>query len=247
MNCDQVFDILTRGPFPTGESCDERVERHLLACPDCRRLAAALQPAVELFEEAVTPEESRELPGYWGELFATANESSTARVQPAKRVLTALRPSRERTIEEATSRWSFVWRFAAVLLLGACLGAMLRGLDLEEHAARLAAGGSEPPKVQAAPVAAEQPEETPLLPAARTRQRGSLVHSLGMATACLKLVSWEPAALTVHLDSDAPNLMAEVELSSMSCCTECHSATSQVRVAEPVALNVSRSCMLCHQ
>jgi hypothetical protein len=28
MNCDQVFDVLTRGPFPTGEPSDEPVEHH---------------------------------------------------------------------------------------------------------------------------------------------------------------------------------------------------------------------------
>lgn len=244
MNCDQVFDILTRGPFPTGTACDERVERHLLACPDCRRLAAALQPAVELFEEAVTPEESRDLPGYWGELFATAHESPPARVQPARRVLTALRPKRARISDKSVSRWSIVYRFAAVLLLGACLGALLRGLELEKHAQRLVTGEGDPPLALA-----ESPEEehATMLPIGPSKQRGSLVHSLGMATACLKLVSWEPAALTVHLDSESPNLMAEVELTSMSCCTECHSAESKVRVSEPVALNVSRSCMLCHQ
>src|SRR5258707_616664 len=65
MNCDQVFDILTRGPFPTGTPCDTGVEAHLAACRECRRLAEALRPALELFQEAVGPEESRDLPGYW--------------------------------------------------------------------------------------------------------------------------------------------------------------------------------------
>ena len=65
MNCDQVFDILTRGPFPTGTPCDAGVEAHLDACGECRRLAEALRPALELFQEAIGPEESRDLPGYW--------------------------------------------------------------------------------------------------------------------------------------------------------------------------------------
>ena len=46
MNCDQVFDILTRGPFPTGTSCDTPVEAHLNTCAECRRLAEALRPAL---------------------------------------------------------------------------------------------------------------------------------------------------------------------------------------------------------
>jgi hypothetical protein len=67
MDCEQVFKILTRGPFPTGEAWDEQVENHLENCADCWRLAEALRPALEVFQEAVPPAESRELPGYWGD------------------------------------------------------------------------------------------------------------------------------------------------------------------------------------
>jgi hypothetical protein len=67
MDCDQVFMILTRGPFPTGEPWDEQVESHLETCSDCWRLAEALRPALEIFQEAVPPSEGRDLPGYWGD------------------------------------------------------------------------------------------------------------------------------------------------------------------------------------
>ena len=67
MECDQVFKILTSGPFPTGEPWDEQVEAHLEACAECWRLAEALRPALEVFQEAVPPAESRNLPGYWGD------------------------------------------------------------------------------------------------------------------------------------------------------------------------------------
>jgi len=67
MDCEQVFMILTRGPFPTGEPTDEEVEEHLETCADCWRLAEALRPALEVFQEAVPPAESRDLPGYWGD------------------------------------------------------------------------------------------------------------------------------------------------------------------------------------
>ena len=58
MDCDQVFMILTRGPFPTGEAWDEQVEAHLETCAECWRLAEALRPALEVFQEAVPPAES---------------------------------------------------------------------------------------------------------------------------------------------------------------------------------------------
>jgi hypothetical protein len=73
MDCDQVFMILTRGPFPTGEIWDEDVETHLETCGDCWRLAEALRPALEVFQEAVPPAESRDLPGYWGDARPVAS------------------------------------------------------------------------------------------------------------------------------------------------------------------------------
>jgi hypothetical protein len=81
MDCDQVFMILTRGPFPTGEAWDEDVEVHLETCGDCWRLAEALRPALEVFQEAVPPAEGRDLPGYWGD----ARPSSTAVAQLVSR------------------------------------------------------------------------------------------------------------------------------------------------------------------
>ena len=63
----KCFMILTRGPFPTGEAWDEEVEAHLETCAECWRLAEALRPALEVFQEAVPPAEGRDLPGYWGD------------------------------------------------------------------------------------------------------------------------------------------------------------------------------------
>lgn len=72
MDCDQVFMILTRGPFPTGEAWDEHVETHLEKCASCWQLAEALRPALEVFQEAVPPAEGRDLPGYWGDARPTS-------------------------------------------------------------------------------------------------------------------------------------------------------------------------------
>jgi hypothetical protein len=91
MDCNQVFTILTRGPFPTGEPWDEDVEAHLEVCSDCWRLAEALKPALEIFQEAVPPAESRDLPGYWGDarpagMVLSDLSRSTARVATASSV-----------------------------------------------------------------------------------------------------------------------------------------------------------------
>ena len=94
MNCDQVFMILTRGPFPTGEPWDEEVESHLETCSECWRLAEALRPALEVFQEAVPAAESRDLPGYWGDARPAASIIA-ALTGPAAR--TALASSVRRT------------------------------------------------------------------------------------------------------------------------------------------------------
>ena len=61
MNCDHVFDILTRAPFPAGEASDADVEHHLRACHECRQLAEALRPAVDLFHESIPSDESKRI------------------------------------------------------------------------------------------------------------------------------------------------------------------------------------------
>lgn len=66
ISCDDVFMVLTRGPFPTGHTSDAVVEAHLNVCTGCRQLAEALRPIEELVPEMVTPEESRSLPSYGG-------------------------------------------------------------------------------------------------------------------------------------------------------------------------------------
>jgi hypothetical protein len=83
--------ILTRGPFPTGEPWDELVEAHLETCGDCWRLAEALRPALEVFQESVPPAESRDLPGYWGDarpasLSGAVGTSRTALAAGVRRI-----------------------------------------------------------------------------------------------------------------------------------------------------------------
>jgi hypothetical protein len=91
MDCDQVFMILTRGPFPTGAAWDEDVESHLETCGDCWRLAEALRPALEVFQEAVPPAEGRDLPGYWGEARPASAAMSDLANGSARTTVTSLR------------------------------------------------------------------------------------------------------------------------------------------------------------
>lgn len=71
--------VLTSGPFPAGNSSDVAVEEHLEACDDCWRIAEALRPAHDVFEESVPACEGRDLPGYWGDALPTG--TAVAQIQ----------------------------------------------------------------------------------------------------------------------------------------------------------------------
>ena len=66
MNCDLVFEILTRGPFPAGQPTDASVELHLRGCYECRQLAEALRPATSLIHEAIDEPSSSSIPSSLG-------------------------------------------------------------------------------------------------------------------------------------------------------------------------------------
>lgn len=105
VDCDNVFDRLTRGPFPSGEEDDSAVEGHLSVCHECRRLAEALRPAVSLLHEAYADEQisDERLPAYHG----TPDRST------------------DRAITRASGgQWSLGWQLVAASLLGVMIGSL---------------------------------------------------------------------------------------------------------------------------
>ena len=133
MDCDQVFMILTRGPFPTGELWDEDVEAHLETCADCWRLAEALRPALEVFQEAVPPAESRDLPGYWGDARPAASivaelGRSTTRLATSADVRRATQVFADRREQSLSTRVSPEMLRAMVLASTLTATAVGRGL-----------------------------------------------------------------------------------------------------------------------
>jgi hypothetical protein len=227
MNCDQVFDILTRGPFPTGTACDTAVEIHLGGCPECHRLAEALRPAIELFQEAIGPEESRDLPGYW---CAVATDRSQPVVSYTRAVEPRPAPTQEWSSASVVRGFSSVsaWRMVAMLMLGVTLGtlaAMRFNVD----------NFSIPPFSHAAGSAMSAPEGRPRLTPAQ--------HS---ALAVL------PAACTRNRPVSAPRytvrgdqLLAQANLDNLTCCSNCHNAHSDMVPHEATAV-VAQRCQLCH-
>jgi hypothetical protein len=133
MDCDQVFMILTRGPFPTGEPTDEYVEDHLEACGDCWRLAEALRPAHEVFQEAVPPYEGRDLPGYWGDARPASSSvspltSTAARISPTMGQRTVVPAYGPQPRVRPTSNW--LSELLPVVAMASALTAVVVGLLL---------------------------------------------------------------------------------------------------------------------
>jgi hypothetical protein len=227
MNCDQVFDVLTRGPFPTGTSCDVPVEAHLSRCADCRRLAEALRPAIELFQEAVDPEESRDLPGYWCGAPSEAQRASVSYAAQAEPRTMGARV--EASKSPATSALAgTAWRMAAMVVLGVTLGALANARWVLDGSSFSGFGGG----ASIAPLADRDDEG-----------RANLVERLGLAVlpaACFRRADGSP-----HEPAGGEQLVAGIDLSNLNCCSGCHHAGSEL-AAKAATAKVAASCQLCH-
>jgi hypothetical protein len=253
ISCDEVFDVLTRGPFPTGRPSDGVVEAHLCQCTECQRLAEALRPAVELFE-AVAPEESRTLPSYGGRLRSTSAplpwEATLAEALPAnsKPELNHSRPpERQNLLATLLSGPCPVnlARFATAALLGAVVigsAYQLSAPHLQSFAKQFrgAKSGSElvnakgHPKVDVRDVFVFLPQNC-LLPPPGVETEDSSVN--GEESNLLQLASAGDQSTLIYNDK--------------VCCTKCHTSDSKLLKLLSPALKratpfVSQHCRICH-
>jgi len=129
MNCDHVFEVLTRGPFPSGDPSDQAVEAHLAGCHDCRRLAEALRPALDLFHESLADERTG-LPGYLGEQTRGQETVTTA-------VMEQIRQTAEPVAAPAAPApmrpHSGLMQLIAAAFIGLALSASLLAISRRDH------------------------------------------------------------------------------------------------------------------
>jgi hypothetical protein len=229
IHCDEVFDILTRGPFPTGAPSDGIVESHLNQCDACRQLAEALRPAIELLQEAIAPEESGDLPRYsgprysgpgtepgspWSQADAPGVKTKPKRaVRRAHRAAAALEPA------------AWPWRSAAKFVAAACVGLVLAGLLRQVIASGGAMHRGEAQTVAAAGWRLEEDG----------RQWAAEHH---LAAACLKPV----AERTVTARAAA----GESQGLQLACCLGCHAAATELRVSRAHIGAFVQTCRACH-
>jgi len=219
MNCDQVFEVLTRGPFPTGAESDEAVEHHLRCCHDCRELAEALQPAVELLHEAIAPEDASGLPEYQGVLASARSSVATAEAwRPTPLSVRRLAPTK--VIERRLSTLASFARFTAALVLFGALGSLVWGV------------------ISTAKQTAASREHVP----ARLDQAGLLrLASLNLPAECF------PREVLSSLGSFShPAPPAAINHEALRCCTECHNAANAQRAVLGTVAAMHRSCVACH-
>ncbi len=135
MTCDEVFDLLTGQLHAEGDQHRDALLRHLAGCRSCRRMADALEPAVELLRECAAAEDSSSaalLSGPWNDVepsFAARTLGpSGSRLSPSRAdwsVLSAAAPS--------STPWMWqlfggdLMRLAAAILVGLTLGALVWG------------------------------------------------------------------------------------------------------------------------
>lgn len=230
MNCDQVFDVLTRGPFPTGHESDASVERHLACCHECRELADALQPAVNLFHEALAADEPN-LPGYRG----VHSAGNVACLSPALRAAieedmlptSAARP----TVTRRDKAPFDAWRVAGVLSLGPVLaGLILAALWIAPHV------------WPESPLAGNARRETNRRGEFQPNESGrAWLASLGLKPVCY---SHGPELALAHL---AESRAAASELEARhDCCLKCHAASNPSRPPPNATASLDRSCHACH-
>jgi hypothetical protein len=118
MRCDDAFDILTAGAFPSGAATDAAVERHLESCHECRRFAEALQPNL-------SDDRGFDLPCYQGKFAQAANEASTIDLSNQIQKI-ILNENAQRDCDANVSRQPRRWlsaRLAAACCIACLLGA----------------------------------------------------------------------------------------------------------------------------
>jgi len=240
LNCDQVFDVLTRGPFPTGEPGDVAVEHHLRACHDCRQLAEALRPAVALLHEAVEPEQAMDLPEYQGSLpwkrpqkrrlaisrLATAppplaDEPPVTRPQPRVAV--------ERRRPQTFSAGRFIALSLLIALLGLIIGTSAFAPALQKDAtSKLFVATADRNPVDGVP-----------------SEKGLLtLASLKLPASCIPLTH---QALTPERAAEVAAALNSGTLDALRCCTECHHAgANQPRITQIAAIT-QQNCQACHR
>lgn len=240
MTCDDVFDLLTGQRRPESRESQELMKRHLAGCRSCRRLADALEPAVELFRQCAADDftSPASLDGPWSNEWEEqeASEFQSGSYRNASRSSHVPQPHSARSGQRLQA-WlarlgtTDVPRLAAALLIGLTLGAMLWASADKDS---VSAAANAPLVMSAAPGSAPSMTAPPLT-----------LAEIRLTAACLpaglRQAGTEPGP-AVRL---AVDWLAASQLDSLDCCTLCH-AQGMAWAGKSATAEVARSCQVCH-
>jgi len=252
MNCDQVFERLTRGPFPQATTEDAYVERHLTACHECRCLAEALRPAVELCHESLDEQSWPALPEYRGWLESasvcqtTAPEliAETTTSLPTAAPLLPASPAEilsQSETDDSTRRQSPA---QPKLSLPGMLALVVAGIWLIAWITNGRSGiGTDGVTIDGTAAtgrihkisATDPPREFFVAQVPRR-----LLQTLGVADACLI----RSHLTATELEPRRDNIQAQV---AVVCCTYCHAADAAYGLQSISLARLSSACVACHR
>jgi hypothetical protein len=227
VTCDQVFDCLTRGPFPSGGREDEPVQRHLEACHECRQLAEALRPAVALLHESLPVGEQAELPSYGA---ADEDDSLCQRADGALAARIRMMMDRHEVLPRTITsqdKWLYAVRFLAGSVLAVAMGTLLAGVFFQTRQRDVG-------PLAIAPVLDRERHQ----PTAEGLVR---LAALNLPKICLPgMPGDDPSAR-----NDSQSLGGTA---SHACCTRCHAAGKDGAVlTRRTIAALQQSCVACHQ
>lgn len=225
IHCDNVFDVLTRGPFPTGHESDAAVERHLAGCHECRELAEALSPAVQLFHEALAPSEGQELPGYRGVYSSARVVELPSALRDAMFGDTPAAPLA--SPGTCARRQDRPWRLAAALGWGTLVAMLLLGAVWQTPRALFTAVRS---------TSANDTRAVKFQPSDSGRE---WLFALHLPSACLHA---PPLSAT---SSEVAAGISQAK-AGYDCCLKCHGQSSANRPALDTQATLDRTCHVCH-
>jgi hypothetical protein len=242
LNCDQVFEVLTRGPFPTGDPEDEAVERHLRACHECRQLAEALRPAVALLHEAIATDDAMELPEYQGALPWRRPQRPTrlsiARLTREQAAHARREPRDPFAVTAAGNRTSpavMALRAVAASLLVFAIGALLLAVSWGPSR------GTRRHRDDLFAVADKSIHRDRGLPTGNGLLK---LASLNLPSACLTIAH---RPLSAEHAAEIASALENGSLGNIHCCTECHRAGVKQPSSPRLIAITEQNCQACHR
>lgn len=225
MTCDDVFDVLTRQPFPSGDASDADVELHLGVCHECRCLAEALRPAVGLIHESLRENDER-LPAYRG----CIQEAMPIRsVSPAMAGLDSAHRSTQAPMGQVKP-----YLIGALISFAAMLVMWLATSRVDGESSRL--GGM-------AGFSGQSHLRSEFgIPDNAGRE---MLASFGIPAICVPARA-EQQAGALQADRSAGSGTVSAELQEYVCCTLCHSAHVSI-TRERSIRKVTLACRACHK